>query len=126
MLCLAVGAVAVPLMTDAITLAWTHSVEKVLWQETWRGGPAGVELVSARVRGSGAGMEPPPEARLVDGAWTWTPRVPPQREVVMRRSGATADWQICVEGVCRPMGAYVPADADPVALIVCPGVNPGS
>ncbi len=51
----------------AFTLVWTHSIEKVDWQEDSRVTPAGLELVQARVKGSGAGMEPPPEARLVDG-----------------------------------------------------------
>lgn len=120
MLCLAAGALLVPLLSGDVTLAWTHSVEKILWEETWRAGPAGVEIVAARVRGSGAGMDPPPEAKLVDGAWTWAPRLPPQREMVMRRSGATADWQLCIKGTCRPMGDFVPPDADPVALTVCP------
>jgi hypothetical protein len=102
-------------------LAWTHSVEKIVWEEDWRAGPAGLELVEARVRGSGAGMEPPPEARLVNGAWIWRPALPPQREVVMRRSGATADWRICISGQCRPMEAYVTAEADPVVMKVCEG-----
>ena len=100
-------------------LAWTHSVERVLWEEDWRATRDGLELVEARVRGSGAGMDPPPQARLENGAWTWQPRVPPQRSLTLRRSGATADWRICVEGTCRPMEALVPPQADPVALVVC-------
>jgi hypothetical protein len=119
MICLAAGAVIVPLLSDAITLAWTHSVEKILWEEDWRSGPQGLTLVEARVRGSGAGMEPPPEARFVNGAWAWKPAIPPQREIVMRRSGATADWRICIAGTCRPMEAYVPPQADPVAMRAC-------
>jgi hypothetical protein len=121
MICLLAGAAIAPLMADAITLAWTHSVEKTLWEEDWRSGPAGLELVEARVRGSGAGMEPPPDARLVDGVWAWHPSVPPHREVIMRRSGATADWRICVGGQCRPMEVHVPPDADPVVMKVCDG-----
>jgi hypothetical protein len=120
MLCLIAGAVIAPLLTDALTLAWTHSVEKIPWEEDWRLGPAGLELVEARVRGSGAGMEPPPDARLVEGAWTWNPGNPAQREIVMRRSGATADWRICIRGSCRDMGSYLPLDADPVVLSACP------
>ena len=120
MLCLKAGALVVPLMSPAATLAWTHSVEKTLWEEAWRATTRGVELVEARVQGSGAGMDPPPDARLERGAWTWRPSVPPQGEVVLRRSGATADWRICLDGACRPMGDYVPADADPVVLTVCP------
>jgi len=120
MLCLAAGAVVIPLITNAMTLAWTHSVEKTLWEEDWRETPQGLELAQTRVRASGAGMEPAPDARLVDGAWTWRPNLPPLPEVVLRRSGATDDWRVCVAGRCRPMGAYVPTDADPVSLRTCP------
>ncbi len=63
MLCLAAGAVLVPLTTNALTLAWTHSVEKTLWEEDWRASAYGLELAQTRVRGSGAGMEPAPDAR---------------------------------------------------------------
>jgi hypothetical protein len=119
MICLLAGAAVVPLMAGAMTLAWTHSVERIGWEEDWRAGPAGLELVEARVRGSGAGMEPPPEARLVGGVWVWKPALSPQPEVIMRRSGATADWRVCIAGRCRPMEAYVPAGADPVVMRPC-------
>jgi hypothetical protein len=121
MLCLAAGSKTVPLMVSMLTLAWTHSVEKIPWEEDWRLTPAGLELVEARIRGSGAGMDPPAEARFVDESWRWKPSVPPLPEVVMRRSGATADWRICIKGQCRPMDAYVPPDADPVILKPCAG-----
>ncbi|WP_445504632.1 DUF1850 domain-containing protein [Microvirga sp. G4-2] len=119
MICLVAGKVIAPLMAGAMTLAWTHSVEKIAWEEDWRATPAGLELMEARVKGSGAGMEPPPDARLVNGSYVWKPNLQPQAEVVMRRSGATADWRICIEGQCRPMEAYVPPQADPVVMEVC-------
>jgi hypothetical protein len=119
MICLLAGSVVARLMAGAITLAWTHSVEKIVWEEDWRSGPAGLELVEARVRGSGAGMEPPPEAKLANGVWSWKPSLPPQQQVMMRRSGATADWQICISGACRPMETYVPPEADPIGMKVC-------
>lgn len=119
MICLVAGATVAPLLAGAITLAWTHSVEKIAWEEDWRAGTAGLELVEARVRGSGAGMEPPPEARRLDGVYVWSPKLPPQPEIVLRRSGATADWRICMAGRCRPMDSYVPAEADPVVMKVC-------
>jgi len=119
MMCLVAGKVVAPLMAGAMTLAWTHSVEKIAWEEDWRATPAGLEIVEARVKGSGAGMEPPPEARLVNGAYVWKPKLGPQAEVVMRRSGATADWRICIAGQCRPMEAYVPPDADPIVMRIC-------
>nr|WP_246505241.1 DUF1850 domain-containing protein [Microvirga antarctica] len=107
-------------MAAAITLAWTHSVEKTQWEEDWRSGPAGLELVEARIEGSGAGMEPPPEAERVGGIWRWHPSLPPQRDIVLRRSGATSDWRICIAGQCRTMDAYIPADSDPVVMTNCP------
>lgn len=119
MLCLAAGAVLVPLMAGEVTLSWRHSVEKTLWQEDWTERAGRLSISEARVQGSGAGMEPPPEARLRDGFWRWVPALPPQHEVVMRRSGATADWQICVKGRCQPVDQLVPATADPVMLRPC-------
>ena len=72
-LCLISGGVTKVLMLGAFTLAWTHSIEKIEWQEDWRVTPAGLEVVAARVKGSGAGMEPPPEARLAGGWFQWRP-----------------------------------------------------
>ena len=66
-LCLASAGIVKALQVAAFTLAWTHSIEKIEWQEDWRITPQGLELTQARVKGSGAGMEPPPQARLVDG-----------------------------------------------------------
>jgi len=120
MICLVAGQVIAPLMVSAMTLAWIHSVEKIAWEEDWRATPAGLEIVEARVKASGAGMEPPPEAKLVNGFYAWKPKVPPQTEVIMRRSGATADWRVCIEGQCRPMDAYVPPEADPIVMRACP------
>lgn len=123
MLCLLVGALAVPLMTESLTLAWTHSVERIPWEEDWVETPGGLRLAATRVHGSGAGMEPAPDARLVDGAWTWVPNLPLLPEIVMRRSGATADWRVCIDGTCRAMADYVGPDADPVTLKPC-GIGP--
>jgi hypothetical protein len=118
-ICLVAGSKIAPLLVSAITLAWTHSVQKTVWEDDWRAGPAGLELVQARVQGSGAGMDPPPGAWLADGMWRWRPELPPQAEVVLRRSGATSDWRICIAGQCRDMGSYVPPEADPVLMKIC-------
>jgi hypothetical protein len=99
----------------AFTLAWTHSVEKVEWQEDWRVTAAGLQLVEARVKGSGAGMEPPPEARLIKGWFQWQPARAPVPEVVLGNSGAAGEWLFCSDGRCRtlsdifghPIGANV-------------------
>lgn len=118
-LCLAAGALVVALGHGEITLGWRHSVQKTLWEEVWRETSAGLEIVEARIEGSGAGMDPPDGAKLANGFWRWRPALPPLKEVVMRRSDATADWRVCIAGQCRPMGDYLPAEADPVTLKIC-------
>lgn len=120
MICLAAAGLLVSLGGSELTLRWRHSVEKTEWEETWREVEGRLELTMARVRGSGAGMEPSPEARFEHGSWFWRPAVPPLREVVLRRSGAAGDWSLCLSGNCRPMGDYVPPSADPVVLTPCP------
>ena len=95
------------LALSAFTLAWTHSIAKVEWQEDWRVTPAGLELVQARVKGTGPGMEPPPEARLVDGWFQWQPNRAPMSEVVLGNSGAAGEWRLCHEGSCQTLSEIV-------------------
>jgi hypothetical protein len=102
-LCLISSGVVKTLSLAAFTLAWTHSVEKIEWQEDWRVSPAGLQLIQARVKGSGAGMEPPSEARLVNGWFQWRPNKPPMPEVVLGNSGAAGEWRLCVSGQCRTL-----------------------
>jgi hypothetical protein len=114
-LCLASAGVVKALSVAAFTLVWTHSVEKVEWQEDWQTTPRGLQLVQARVKGSGAGMEPPPQARLVDGWFQWQPNRAPMPEVILGNSGAAGEWRLCDKGNCRtlseifghPVGANV-------------------
>lgn len=119
MICLAAGAVLIPLGASEITLSWRHSVQKSLWEELWRQGPDGLVLAEARIQGSGAGMDPPDGAKLVDGFWRWKPNLPALPEVVMRRSGATSDWRVCMESRCRALDEMLPAEADPVVMKPC-------
>lgn len=102
-LCLASAGVVKTLALAAFTLAWTHSVEKTAWQEDWRVTADGLQLVAARVKGSGAGMEPPPEARLVDGWFQWPVQREPLSRIVLGNSGAAGEWRICAEGQCRTL-----------------------
>src|SRR5690606_25695468 len=62
--------------TDEFTLAWTHTIEKIRWEEDYQLPPAGLRLQAARVRGTGAGMEVPDGAVLRDGAWHYQPQLP--------------------------------------------------
>ena len=102
-LCLASAGIVKMLQVAAFTLAWTHSIEKVEWQEDWRVTPQGLELSQARVKGSGAGMEPPPEALLVDGWFQWQPKRAAMPEVVLGNSGAAGEWRLCSGGNCRTL-----------------------
>jgi hypothetical protein len=104
-LCLASLGVVKTLSVAAFTLVWTHSVEKVDWQEDWRVTRAGLQLVQARVKGSGAGMEPPPEARLVGGWFEWQPKRAPMPEVVLGNSGLAGEWRLCHDGKCQTLSA---------------------
>ncbi|WFU41730.1 DUF1850 domain-containing protein [Bradyrhizobium sp. CB82] len=120
-LCLASAGAVKALALTAFTLVWTHSIEKVDWQEDWRVSPAGLELVQARVKGSGAGMEPPPEARLVDGWFQWRPKRAPMQEVVLGNSGAAGEWRLCSEGKCRTLSEIFghPIGAGVTTMKVC-------
>ncbi len=102
-LCLTSAVLAKTLSLAAFTLAWTHSVEKIEWQEDWRITPQGLELVQARVKGSGAGMEPPPEARLIGGWFQWQPKRAAMPELVLANSAAAGEWRLCESGHCRTL-----------------------
>jgi hypothetical protein len=109
------------LALSAFTLVWTHSIAKVDWQEDWRVTPAGLELVQARVKGTGPGMEPPPEARLVDGWFQWQPQRAPMPEVVLGNSGAAGEWRFCRDGDCRTLSDILghPVGANITKMSAC-------
>lgn len=107
-LCLAAGAVAAVLAVDAFTLAWTHSIEKVRWEEDWRIVQGQLVAVAARIRGIGAGMEPPPDAVLEHGVWRYRPALPAQRHLLLAHTPFTAGYQLCLGAECRPLDAYLP------------------
>ena len=102
-LCLASAGIVKTLALATFTLAWTHSIEKVDWQEDWRVTRQGLELLQARVKGSGAGMEPAPEARLVEGWFQWQPQRAAMAEVALGNSGAAGEWRLCADGKCRTL-----------------------
>jgi hypothetical protein len=118
-LCILAAGKTITLAATAFTLSWTHSVEQTRWEEDWRITPAGIEIVEARVKGSGAGMEPPPEAVFKDGWWAYVPEIPARPEIVLAASGATgAGWSLCAVGKCIEFGA---AAGEPVRLKPCGG-----
>jgi len=112
LVCLIVaGVVRATLPGPEFTLAWTHSVEKTSWQETYRVDGNRLLLTEARVEGIGAGMEPPPGARLRDGRWTWQPRsVHP--ELRLTESTFARDYTLCASGRCATLGERIGATAE--------------
>lgn len=114
--------------TEAFTLAWTHSIEKVRWEEDYAvqwdrtaGAQAWPELrlTRARIKGSAAGMEPPEDARLENGWYVYHPSTPSPEGLRLTRSVHTADYDICFSGQCHPMGDFLPSDGDITWLRPC-------
>ena len=126
-LCIVAAGKTVTLAAAAFTLSWTHSVEKTEWREHWR--VQGAELVfeEGRVRGSGAGMDPPAGAVLNDGWWVYrSTEAGPLRVPVLRLavSGATGSgWRLCTEqGACRDLEAWLSRGGQaPAAIEIRPG-----
>jgi hypothetical protein len=118
-LCLAGTAVALSVAASAFTLRWTHSVEKTEWQERWRVEGDVLVLEEARVRGSGAGMEPADGARWQDGWWAWRGSLPAQAALRLAVSGATGrGWQWCADGLgCRDLEAWLSRQGRPPLAI---------
>lgn len=111
------------------TLAWTHSIEKVRWEEDYAVRLDAVSeqpvlhAVQARVRGSAAGMEPPFDAVLRQGWYHYTPTITSPPELRLTRSEFTADYEVCTQGRCRPMAAWIPSDGGVTLLKAC--LQPG-
>jgi len=109
--CIIAGAKAMSFAVSLFSLTWTHSVQKTEWREDWAVTPAGLELTMARVKGSGAGMEPGENAVLRDGWWEWAPNSPPLQRLMLAASGATGGgWTFCHAGGCVELGAAAGED----------------
>ncbi len=119
-LCLAAAGVALEIAASSFTLSWTHTIEKTEWQEEWRVESGRLVLDEARVKGSGAGMEPPPDARLERGFYFWNPQVE-RAEILLRRDPHAGDWRLCAAGRCAALRVWLGRDADPVRLSIAPG-----
>lgn len=122
------GLAPVPIFVpgERITLAWTHSIEKVRWEEDYAvvphpdpGQPPVLLALKARVRGSAAGMEPPPDAVLHDGWFEYTPPIASAPVLRLTRSEFTADYELCTASGCRPMAHWLPSDNNITLLTPC-------
>lgn len=97
-LCVGIVGKTLIFAATSFSLNWTHSVEKVAWQEDWQITETGLKLITARVKGSGAGMEPGEGAVLNKGWWEWQPNLVAQKELALAASGTTSSaWQLCTD-----------------------------
>ena len=121
-ICLAAAGALTRLAVTGFTLAWMHSVEHVLWEEDWAVQGDRLVIVQSRVRGSGAGMEPPEGATFHDGSWHYRPALPPLPELDLTWSDFTQDWRLCAAGTCRPLHELVapPAEGGVIRVYPCP------
>ena len=108
------------------TLAWTHSIEKVRWEEDYAvvNGPTTshapvLRAVAARVRGSAAGMEPPLDATLRHGWYHYAPQFQTPPELRLTRSEFTPDYDLCTHGQCRPLSDWLASDGGVTQLTPC-------
>jgi hypothetical protein len=120
---LVAGALQAAIPGDRFTVAWRHSVTHTRWEEDYR--VRGDRLVAeeSRIEGSGAGMEPPENARFAGGMWRWRPPLAPLPELRLTLSPYTADYRFCVGGRCTPLHALVHAAPDVVEVVAvrpCP------
>lgn len=113
------------MQATAFTLAWVHSIEKTRWEEDYSIEPDGVggavlHARAARIRGSGAGMEPPPGAQLRDGWFHYTPTAAVPSPLLLSRSGFVPDYELCLPTQdCRPLSHWLPSDDGATALRAC-------
>lgn len=120
MLCLfAAGVLAVTLPVERFTLAWTHSVEKIEWREDWRVADNGaLVLERSWLKGTGAGMEPGPDAVSKDGWWVTPGHGLTVPFLNLAASDFTADYRLCWDGECQGLREVVPEGV--VRMAGCP------
>lgn len=102
-ICLVAAAMTVVLPVHGFTLSWQHSIEKIQWDEDYVVVGHKLQVVDARIRGTGAGMEPPPDAVFKDGIYHYKPKIGPLASFEMARSPYVKDYTICWNHVCHPM-----------------------
>lgn len=119
------GSPVVFLPVTEFTLAWTHSIEKVRWEEDYAVRLEALSerpvlyAVQARVRGSAAGMEPPFDAVLRRGWYHYTPAITSPPELRLTRSEFTPDYEVCVHGSCQPLANWMASDGGVTLLKAC-------
>lgn len=127
-ICLALAAAPEPASTVFVqarefTLAWEHSIEKTRWEEDYavvqRRGQVRLQAKTARVQGSGAGMEPPLDAVRRQQWYEYQPNPWPAAPLRLTRSTYTNDYEWCMHEHCRPLSSWLESDGDVTLLWPC-------
>jgi hypothetical protein len=103
------GTLRAVIPTQEFTVAWMHSVEKIRWEERYRVEGDTLRLFQARIQGSGAGIDPPPDAKLHDGWWSWRPSTGPLPALRLTLSSYTKGYDLCWRGRCQSLQRLVAA-----------------
>ncbi|MEW6205915.1 MAG: DUF1850 domain-containing protein [Pseudomonadota bacterium] len=92
------------------SLSWTHSVEKTEWVEYWQVQDEQLVLKETFVKGSGAGIDPAPNAVLDNGWYRWAPESPVAVPAIsLANSELTPDnWTLCaIDAVTQRAGECI-------------------
>jgi hypothetical protein len=107
-LCLGLaGVVWAQVPVSDFTLAWTHTIEKIRWEEDYHLSADGLRLGEARIQGNGAGMEIPDGAVLHDGFWHYRQPMPPFQPLRVGRTPEAGDYQLCYAGGCHALAEWL-------------------
>jgi hypothetical protein len=124
-ICIASAGSLLTILASSFSLSWIHSVEKTEWIEHWQVEADTLSIVSARVVGSGAGIDLPPDAVWKDGGWTYRPALPPLSRLNLAASGATGGgWQLCAADQCLELGAEAGATISIWSADICTPLPP--
>lgn len=119
-LCLVAGNTQAVIPVHSFALRWQHSIEKIDWEEDYLIAGDWLYLSSARIRGSGAGMEPPPDSFYAKGVWHYRPSIRWNQSLILTRSEFVRDYDLCINGHCRPLSDWIPVAAGNTMASACP------
>lgn len=123
-LCMVAGALTASLPATQFTLRWQHSIEKIAWEEDYAVVGPWLAITGARIRGSGAGMDPPDNAWLDHGVWHYRLTDPWRKELILARSPYVRDYDVCIAGNCQPLYHWIPVSAGTTTLRACDAAEP--
>ncbi len=113
------GLALVVLPTPVLTLSWTHTVEKTVWEEDYTATADRVTITEARIEAFGAGMEPPASAVRDGRWWRYRPALAVLPSVDLANSTFAGGYTLCWNSTCRPLASIV-AQGQPVSIVSAP------